>query len=598
MKKVWYYYFEGQRAVGPLEEEDIIERIEKSELGPYQLMFRDGETEWRPALAFDEFRILLSRAKATRGTSAEWIILKKEGGQLMIESLGPYTSQEVRDKLMDGSLNYTDYAWKDGMHQWRRVGTLKDFSLTEKPSIPTPPPLVEVSEPPPLTKKEVSTFVEVVEKKYEKPPPLEPKPREAHGDDLTKGTSTAKIDDIKGTLTAKVLDPSVETGPPVVYPEIQPVSARIEEPKTVTKTGTLTSIEAKQKKQEKTLEERLRERREARKRAHERTHERVRAAREDHPAEEDHEPKENTVSSHLIRIYNMRVPVPHNWRQILAVLVLVLVSWFKIFGPAPESMETVPAPPPRIAPVPPPPMTQPQVQPPKEAGGTEAAVPGINNSNPSTRPAKPALPVENASHQRKKPFRNHPATRLRVHAEQRNGELEAVDIETDASPDQVIWIEIIGSAGMVSDRSHYYKKWKWTSSQPFEMRGELPAGYYRLHASTADIASDEHFEIGTHQKGFYDRLRVARKHSMYEFWSERKRLYLMTKQLSRVLTAAKPSSSELNRLAKVQPAATVFYDLWQEFKDICAAAKKSELAPAREKLQSLESRVASLSVWK
>lgn len=570
-KANWYYYFEGQRAVGPLGKADLVERIRTNKLGPYQLVIRDGDDEWKPALALPEFRDLLLVQKTQREPSRLWIILKRQdaGGRLAAESLGPFTSDEVREHLQSGRIEYTDYVWKDGMHQWRRLSSLKEFSPFEKPDRP-PEPLVNLPPAPQIAKQvskaEVLKKVEVVNRKRRAEPAPAAIPEEAEGPDLAEAPSVPVQEDLPPPITQsrvgrlpRIQSSVVETQDPLPPPEV-PADLPAEQ---------AAPAQSRKKKREK-----------------------------ESPSEI---PTESVITA-VKEFSNKRITLPRNWLQILIIVILLFALYVKLFGgPDVIPLSQVPAVPSDETPTQmPEPQPAPQAVPPSPPdSSTDAEEPADEVNQPTesaAAPQAPSAPTPEAK-SRRPPVpekRSHPATRLHVRMLVQ-GDSPSLQLDTDASPDQVVTIDLSASAGQVVDHSHYFKHVRWNPGSPLNMGGELPPGFYRLHAAVGKLTADERFEIGVHAKGFNERLKHTRKQSSYEYWSERKRLLLASRQLVRLLDSHR--TGEIDRIARFRPTSFAFSDVWEELKEICNLMKHSDPS-TKARLQALQDRISQLSIWK
>jgi len=577
-KSSWFYYFEGQRAVGPLEKADMIERIQAKKLGPYQLVIRDGDDEWQPALSFPEFRELLQGQKTSREPVQSWVVLKRQdaGGRLAVESLGPFTSDEIRMHLQAGRIEYTDYVWKDGMHQWRRLSSLKEFSPFEKAESP-PEPLVKVPPPPkaakPMSKAEVMKKVEVVNRKKEIPKlPEIPIPPEAAGPDLAK----------------TVVMPSKPTPPPIPDSPTGEERRRLPRvPKSEAEVKNEIPVESAAAPAPPLPGDSL---------PYSPRPKRKKSKRERAAAPEL--PQEVTNAVHAVKeLGDRRVSLPKNWKQILVIVGLLFALYVKLFGTPdtiplsqvpqlPTSDSPAPAPQPVAQPLPDSSMNAPDSG---DAADVEPTPPANENADVEQPTPTPTTPRTTAPKKK-----SHPATRLHARMTMQ-GDKASLQLDTDASPDQVVTIDFIGGPGQVVDRSHFFKRIKWNPGSPLNMGGDLPAGYYRMHASTGTLTADDKFEVGVRAKGFNEKIKLSRKQSSYEFWSERKRLYLATKQLSKLIGAHR--NAEVDHLAKFQPTSFAFIDLWTELKEICVLVKKSD-SSAKGRLEALQNKIAQLTIWK
>jgi hypothetical protein len=162
--KIWYVVVHG-KADGPHKESEIRERLDKGKLSFSDLVFRPGLTKWVPIIECPEFerRTELEFTGKTAAkleipkdvTSDGWILLVKqnsvEGKHHYIQS-GPYTADQVRDKLTKSEIQYDDHVWRKGMIQWTVIGELDDFDRRRPMTFELhPKPTIANSQPPPVT---------------------------------------------------------------------------------------------------------------------------------------------------------------------------------------------------------------------------------------------------------------------------------------------------------------------------------------------------------------------------------------------------------------------------------------------------------------
>lgn len=125
----WYFLVEKGKTIGPLEKEAVDLAIKKGRLGPFDLLYREGEEKWQPTHKFEEFRHLFQgRISATIDDS--WIVLQKksQGAKVSYEQKGPYLSERVKELLQLGEIQYSDFIWREGQKEWRRISTLDFFN--------------------------------------------------------------------------------------------------------------------------------------------------------------------------------------------------------------------------------------------------------------------------------------------------------------------------------------------------------------------------------------------------------------------------------------------------------------------------------------
>ncbi len=65
------------------------------------------------------------------------------------DSAGPFTRQQVQDKLDAQQIRGTTLAWKKGMEGWEPISTMEEFTLTATLVTPTPQPTLAVPTPQP-----------------------------------------------------------------------------------------------------------------------------------------------------------------------------------------------------------------------------------------------------------------------------------------------------------------------------------------------------------------------------------------------------------------------------------------------------------------
>lgn len=165
-----WYISSAKGAEGPFATDLMRAMIREQRLKPLDLVFREGDDEWRPVSMFTELRpetADLEMAKAMEaverlpdfspskaasttsdGTEAgsagvhEWIVLRPHGSTYLQE--GPFRTEQVREGLKTGAFNFGQYAWHVGMPQWMRIGDLREFDRRSTPRESTPhvpPPL-------------------------------------------------------------------------------------------------------------------------------------------------------------------------------------------------------------------------------------------------------------------------------------------------------------------------------------------------------------------------------------------------------------------------------------------------------------------------
>ncbi|HRK08813.1 MAG TPA: DUF4339 domain-containing protein [Pseudobdellovibrionaceae bacterium] len=169
-----FYIDNKGRSEGPYSAEQLRSMLINGRLRALDLVFRDGDLEWKPLASFAELRTPeRPKIEAQPEMSPEitpsiaWVVLRPAGGSYSQE--GPFSTATVIDGLASGQFVYSQFAWRPGLDQWTRLGNLPEFdrrSRLRAESPPVPPPLpqlgeLEISEAEQLVKRELDTHASV-----------------------------------------------------------------------------------------------------------------------------------------------------------------------------------------------------------------------------------------------------------------------------------------------------------------------------------------------------------------------------------------------------------------------------------------------------
>jgi hypothetical protein len=135
--KIWYVVVQG-KADGPHPINELQTRLQHGRLNYSDLVFRPGLSRWVPIAECEEFERRTPPITQTAGKpdipthhSVEgWILLVKHVGADGLENYlqsGPYTTEQVREKLARGEIKYDDHVWQKGLETWNKLGTTEDF---------------------------------------------------------------------------------------------------------------------------------------------------------------------------------------------------------------------------------------------------------------------------------------------------------------------------------------------------------------------------------------------------------------------------------------------------------------------------------------
>lgn len=133
-------YNEG-KADGPHSEKEIRHLLENGGLSYSDLVFRPGLTRWVTVSECKEFERRTEQTEtrkmdfpndlpATTSEADGWILLVRhipsEGKPHFVQS-GPYSSDQVKDKLLRGEVRFDDHIWKKGFATWMMLSQVEDF---------------------------------------------------------------------------------------------------------------------------------------------------------------------------------------------------------------------------------------------------------------------------------------------------------------------------------------------------------------------------------------------------------------------------------------------------------------------------------------
>jgi hypothetical protein len=182
----WYFYLNKGKAVGPVDRAEVKSAIDRGQIGPFDLLYREGDSRWQASHEFPEFR---SQFRGSPRTKIEdvWVILTRQETKRGMAYLqrGPFTTKQVQEQLQSGEIQYRDFIWKEGQDQWSRISSLENFNPPPMKWTPATklPHDVDIDEDEEITADH--PLDEVVTRTHYRPTP-EAKPPEASTPDLTE----------------------------------------------------------------------------------------------------------------------------------------------------------------------------------------------------------------------------------------------------------------------------------------------------------------------------------------------------------------------------------------------------------------------------
>ena len=141
----WYFYQDQGKTVGPFKADDLREQIKQGRLRVFDLVYKDGENNWRMALEHSALRSEFKASTLQTLRERPWVCLQRRSKDDFV-TVGPFTQSDMHEKLLAGEISYSDYAWKDGFHEWKRIGALEEFNPRARTnSLPAVPPVAQES---------------------------------------------------------------------------------------------------------------------------------------------------------------------------------------------------------------------------------------------------------------------------------------------------------------------------------------------------------------------------------------------------------------------------------------------------------------------
>lgn len=132
----------------------------------------------------------LNHWKVDSAIAPEWVVLKPQGEGYV--QAGPFTVEQICEKLGSGEIQYSQYAWKSGYKRWVRIGNLPEFDRRRRDRDGDPVnqiiPIPENDHTIPALSRE-ELLGNIIRMERPKPPPApwsdpDEKPEDAEGYDL------------------------------------------------------------------------------------------------------------------------------------------------------------------------------------------------------------------------------------------------------------------------------------------------------------------------------------------------------------------------------------------------------------------------------
>ena len=129
-----WYINKNLKPQGPLEIEEIKRKIMRGEIGPTDLILKEGENSWRSAMDWREFTQDLFPAfqknlfKSSSSEEKEWILLAFNAENPQGSQEGPYSVEDLNKMLTSKKISAEDYVWRSGLTGWVQIKDRAEFS--------------------------------------------------------------------------------------------------------------------------------------------------------------------------------------------------------------------------------------------------------------------------------------------------------------------------------------------------------------------------------------------------------------------------------------------------------------------------------------
>ena len=135
MKNKNWYYNRNLKPQGPLTLEEIRSLVRTGEIGPQDLICHELDGEWRPAMDCGIFERTLFPATQEfmpgqdfSVEEKEWVLLMPEKDSQNILQEGPYSLNDLRERLRARVISSQHYIWKNGLSGWSRIADRPEFT--------------------------------------------------------------------------------------------------------------------------------------------------------------------------------------------------------------------------------------------------------------------------------------------------------------------------------------------------------------------------------------------------------------------------------------------------------------------------------------
>ncbi len=137
----------GEKSIGPMTASEIYDRVIAGELTWISYVWKEGMGEWARLADVPTFKAAVPPPPAMKPkaqppappAAAKKIQVKEWFLYYNDSQFGPYTEDEIEGMAGIGKITGETFAWKDGLADWEKIGSLSHFSSLFKPGVVTAP---------------------------------------------------------------------------------------------------------------------------------------------------------------------------------------------------------------------------------------------------------------------------------------------------------------------------------------------------------------------------------------------------------------------------------------------------------------------------
>ncbi|MCB0348020.1 MAG: DUF4339 domain-containing protein [Bdellovibrionales bacterium] len=129
--QLWYVCKENQ-LLGPWQEDQVLSSLTSKNISATDWIRRAEQIEWTLAAESENFKEHFLNSESEKLPFEEnwhekWVLLQFNATTNSYTQNGPFSTVELLSKIYQGTADYADYVWQQGMSEWKRVGAVDAF---------------------------------------------------------------------------------------------------------------------------------------------------------------------------------------------------------------------------------------------------------------------------------------------------------------------------------------------------------------------------------------------------------------------------------------------------------------------------------------